>query len=376
MKIRKMRLRGEWRWVVDAGVKDGRRRRFLFRTPALARAKMKELERDQLRIGRAWADISAADRAVVVRVLEEMRGRGVTLAAVWLAYQRGDGRGKAATDISLVRAIEECVRFKREANCRPIYVESLESYLTQFARGRGELRVGEVTLPMIDEWLGAQPNASSRQTWRNRLSSFFAFCVRRGYAIENLVRRTETVKVDYDRPGVLSLRSARRLMRAAEAIDPELCPGLALKLFAGVRPQEAARLTWQQVHLDRREVLIEAAAAKKREVRIAQLPENAVRWLELAGEDERQGRPVLPRTNLRRRMAAVRARAGIQEWPHDVLRHTAASHWYELHGAVVTARQMGHSERVLFTHYRALVTRRAAEWFFKIKPRRTAAKRG
>lgn len=61
-------------------------------------------------------------------------------------------------------------------------------------------------------------------------------------------------------------------------------------------------------------------------------------------------------------------RASGVEWPHNVTRHSYVSHAVMLHGAKDVAMRAGHSEDMLFRHYRALVTRQQAEAYFAIRP--------
>jgi len=55
-------------------------------------------------------------------------------------------------------------------------------------------------------------------------------------------------------------------------------------------------------------------------------------------------------------------------WQQDGLRHTFVSNHYALHGEIETAQQAGHSEAMLHQHYRAIVTKTAAENFWALRP--------
>jgi hypothetical protein len=50
------------------------------------------------------------------------------------------------------------------------------------------------------------------------------------------------------------------------------------------------------------------------------------------------------------------------------MRHSYVSYHYAIHGAAATAREAGHSEQVLFQHYRALVTPEDARKFWELRP--------
>jgi hypothetical protein len=56
-------------------------------------------------------------------------------------------------------------------------------------------------------------------------------------------------------------------------------------------------------------------------------------------------------------------------WPHNVARHSFVSyHLAQFQAANKTALEAGHSEQMLFAHYRALVTPGAAAEFWSIVP--------
>jgi hypothetical protein len=62
-------------------------------------------------------------------------------------------------------------------------------------------------------------------------------------------------------------------------------------------------------------------------------------------------------------------RASGVPWPQNVTRHSFVSyHLAEHENAAKTALEAGHSEAILFRHYRALVTPQAAAEFWAIRP--------
>jgi site-specific recombinase XerD len=92
------------------------------------------------------------------------------------------------------------------------------------------------------------------------------------------------------------------------------------------------------------------------------LNDTCLAWLNLKGE-------IPVQKNRRRRLDKICERAGIKEWPHDVLRHTAASHLLVKHGARVASEILGHSETMLFRHYRELVAADEDASYWNILPK-------
>ncbi|HRZ38679.1 MAG TPA: tyrosine-type recombinase/integrase [Candidatus Paceibacterota bacterium] len=361
MKVRRTLRHGKTVWELDTGVIEGKRRRLFFRTEKAARLRLSEIESDFHAAGRRWTAASAASKANVIRILDEIQSQGLTLDRVWHAYRSGkvafEESGKRLAD-----AIEEVLEAKTAANRCPAYLTELRRYLRLFARGRESMDVGAFGVADIEAWFSERKEPpSSRVGNLGKLSALFDHCWRRGYIKENPCLRAQKPHVEIGVPKILSVDQCEGLMRAAEATDRRLLPELALGLFAGVRPNEIARLDWSRIDLERSLLTIDAAASKVRHRRLVNLHPTCVAWLRLGGD--------LPcALNRRRRMDALKAAASIRDWPHDVLRHTAASHLVALHGARTAAETLGHSETMLFKHYRELVTKREATLFWGILP--------
>jgi integrase len=123
----------------------------------------------------------------------------------------------------------------------------------------------------------------------------------------------------------------------------------------------------EAVLLDDRHVVVAGLHAKTRRRRIVDLTENAVAWLRL---DANRTGPVCPK-NFTARWERLRDKAKATPWPHDGLRHTFASmHYAEHQNESLLKAQLGHAGRedVLFSHYRALKTRKEAAEFWALRP--------
>lgn len=361
MKIRPTKRHGKRVWELDVGIVDGKRHRLFFKTDKAARLKSAEIKSDFDAAGRRWTNGSTTQKAKVIHILEEIHERGLTLQHVWDAYKSGKiAHHKSGKKIS--EAIEEVVAVKSAANLRPKYLAELRRYLRLFARGKESMDVGEFGVAEIEAWFaGRDESPTGRIGNLGKLSALFDLCWRRGYIKENPCLRVEKPHVEIGIPRILSIDQCKRLMEAASESDKNLIPELALGLFAGVRPNEVARLNWDKIDLKRNLLTIDAAASKVRHRRLVNLQPTCVAWLKLGGE--------LPSlVNRRRRMDALKDAAKIDDWPQDVLRHTAASHLVALRGARTAAESLGHSETMLFKHYRELVRPEETIQFWKILP--------
>lgn len=88
----------------------------------------------------------------------------------------------------------------------------------------------------------------------------------------------------------------------------------------------------------------------------------------------RNGKPIPFKGKLAKRepqkvMRKVRHVDGVN-YPHNEARHSCASyHLAKYQDPQFTANQLGHSVKVLHSHYKGLVTRAEGEEYFKIRPR-------
>lgn len=289
----------------------------------------------------------------------ELGDRGTLLDAVrsFLAQKPPNARKKISA------AIEECVAAKTRKNCRPAYLTQLRFVLSQFLRTRsGDVWCSDIAPRHIDGFLESKPWAqSSRVGMRNRLSAFFAFCVKQGYCATNPVDATEAIVVEKKLPTILTVEQAHRLLDTALVLVPTMVPFFALGMFCGIRPEELARLSNDNVKVKQGIVDIPPHVSKTRDRRIVEISENARAWLRASDEPLRFSRRY-------RRLAIELAHV---EWSADVLRHTFASYHIAMHqSADKTALELGHqgSTKMLFRHYKATVTKEDAEAFWKIEP--------
>jgi integrase len=360
MKIRPAIVNGEAAWCLDLGTVNGRRTRRFFPSRSAAAAALRIAVAERAEVGNRWAALPVRDRAEAAGIISEIREAGLTLAKVWAAYQAGNA-GKVISSMSLGKAISALLTAKRLARRREVYLANLEVHLRDFARGREGAEVASISLADLQAYLARAKSLASRQTRLNRISTLFSFAVRQGWLAANPCQQIERMVLEWQPPRILSVDECRALLLTTREHDARLVPHVALCLFAGVRPAEARRLSWADIDIDAGLLRIEAAASKVRQRRVVELPSACVAWLRLGGD--------LPAANVRHRLNAIAKRCGLLPWPRDGLRHSAASYWHALHGEVVTARNLGHSEAVLHRHYRALVTPAEAQTFFEIVPR-------
>lgn len=372
MKIRRTQLHGRRAWVAELGRINGRRRRKFYKTKEAAEAAVADAELQRKTAGDVWLSLSSGERLEAAQVITECRQRGVTLRDVWTEYLSAS-REAPAEVVTIADAVERYVEAKEANGNRPTYVSSLKGSLKAFTEGREEMPLHKVTLRDLEEHADKFLKPWSRRSAMHRVSSFLTYAVRRGWVAENLCRRMDEVRIDQAPPLILTPLQAARVMVATRRQYPDGLAYVSLALLAGVRPQEVQGVTWSDVNLDDGVVVISAAASKVALRRIVHLEPAALDWLKVA----KAVKSVLPvnEAMMRKLLPILTRTLRFNEWPVDLLRHTAASYLLaEKRDAGLVAMELGNSVGVLYRHYRELVTRKDAARFWAMRPRRILAK--
>jgi integrase len=158
----------------------------------------------------------------------------------------------------------------------------------------------------------------------------------------------------------------------AEGIDRRCAacaPAFALMAFGGLRPDEAAKIKWEDISLELRNVRISAAIAKKGLRRNVRINGTLAAWLETVPEDQRQGRVAPPRW--RYKAARVRREAGIcGREKQDALRHSFGTYTLATENDLAALKSdMGHAHMaVFFEHYHKAMTKRDALPYWQVLP--------
>ena len=260
--------------------------------------------------------------------------------------------------LTLAAVIARLIRSKRKANKRRVYVVSILYYLQRFAAGRRDMAIADFTTEHVEEWLNQFHGQHSCATWLNRISTLFSFALRRGYISKNPCAPIDRVSIDRKPPVIVTVEQSRELLRHCPL---ECKPYLVLALFAGIRPDEIARMDWHDVCFETGTVRIDG---KTRHHRIITLEPMALALLKPLRMERG---PVAPsKYVLRGWKRRCRALLG-GKWTADILRHSFASYMLAKIGDVgKVAALLGNSPAILLRHYNRPVTAPAAEAFFAL----------
>jgi integrase len=162
-------------------------------------------------------------------------------------------------------------------------------------------------------------------------------------------------------------------------------PCIAIGAFAGLRSAEIERLTWADIDLVGRHLVVRAGNAKTASRRIVPMTDNLAAWLkdyaERTGKVWRGTHDEFYEAQQDTASAtAVHADAdkGIAakkavEWKANGLRHSYASYRFgQIADAGRVAGELGNSAAVVHRHYRELVKPADAEKWFGVAPEKPA----
>jgi integrase len=225
----------------------------------------------------------------------------------------------------------------------------------------------EIGSSEIDEWLKARGKSlHTHLNYQTYLHNLFNFAIRRQYVASNPIDRMEKVTLDEKPAEILTVEQAARLLDTAEASGGMMTPFIAVGLFAGLRTREIAVLDWKDVDLAEKTITVHAVKTKTRSRRIVEISGNLGAWL--LPYSAKAG-AVAP-DHYRQKFEDTRRSAGIDPWPRNAMRHSAASYHLAAHrNESLTQAMLGHeSGKMLIQHYRELVKPKDAARYWLVTP--------
>lgn len=358
---------------VDMGKVNGKRvtKDFRHENQALKLKAKWDAEIEKKNLG-ALQDLAAMQKREVMLAIERLNQFGATVLQAADFYIKYAVIPKGA--ISIEDAVKLFLAAKRRANRRERYVKALEvNYLKPLQKAFPARVVSEITPEEMRGFIYARERAPKTvMNYLKSLDVFFHFLIREGYCSLNPLARIEKPMLGEGKAAFLSVENVTAMLQFALDQDRKAeCASMALVLFCGVRVEEVERLTWADVRLDSRRVVLEAAVAKKRKRRVNEISENAYEWLTRCHSTA----AIAPR-NYDNRLRSIRQQAGVT-YGQNSMRHSFASYHVALHeNAAKTAFMLGHPDaNLLYSTYRDLVSKEDAAKYWEIVPAEVAKRR-
>jgi len=364
---------GKIGYCVDAGSVNNKRPRRAFPTKAAAEEYAAQLQRARIKNGEMIFSLNNRQQLEAIRCFEKLKTSEATLTDAVDYYLRHNKPKNGKKLVSEVAT--EFVQIRRQGGYKARYVKALDASFGIFNEPFGKRFIHEISKTEIEDWLNNRTvskdsnekySAITKRNYLRDLGMLFKHATEEGYCAENPVKRIKKPKLVDKEVEIYKVSEATVLLSAAHHFDSALVPCIAIGLFAGLRRSEIEKLDWNEINLESRRIEVKAASAKTSQRRFVTISENLYKWLK--PHEKMEGSVVF--IGWSDRWEKLFKKTEITKRPKNGLRHSFGSyHLARFEDASKTAMQMGHeSNKMLYAHYRKLVTPEDAESYWNIIP--------
>jgi integrase len=229
----------------------------------------------------------------------------------------------------------------------------------------GQTAIDRITEDQILDFLNEHHSSSSSSFNRalRTIKPVFKYAHDRGWVQYDPTRGVH-LRDNRKRPEVLSTEEFNRVVELIQTDEyRELAAGIAILMFAGLRPSELMGnrdknpLDWDKVILKpegvhkKPYIHVPPESDKLKEGRLVHIEPNLMKWLESFSKTERTG-PICGFSTLGSKYNRLRKEAGLKG-KHDVFRHSFGTyHYHQYSDMGRTMKQMGHTNPKTFKdHY-------------------------
>lgn len=188
---------------------------------------------------------------------------------------------------------------------------------------------------------------------RTVLHSIFSCGIRHGWCSINPVDAIPRYRLKETKIEPLPWDDIVKLLQTARKKEHRSClPAVGLMLWAGVRPTELMRISWDDIDWQEKIINLRPQHTKTGGCRHITMHPVLIRWLKNIKNVKSLTGMICP-TNWAYKWKKLRQAADIKNWQQDVLRHTFASyHLKKWHNVDKLQEEMGHrSSQLLRTRY-------------------------
>ena len=367
-----------FRFMVNLYDEEGRRQRKYFQNRGDAE-KLRQLKIQEWLMPDSIVELSKEEKEAVRRA----RVAGLDLCSlINAAVAAAETNSQAAPDtVSQVESgwLQALNRAGRSDGHR----RTIQRVLRHAVALWGDIRVCEIAPVMVGAAMRANPraSASTQASYRRILHGFFGYAMDMGIRADNPAAKVKAPRsaAHADDTVILMPAQSRDLLAAVQEHAPILMPAVSIGMFAGLRSGEIQRLTWEDVKLDRGLIVVTSGKSKTGNRRmVSVLP--CLHALLAPHQPQDRKADVWPANGMRLWDRCIKAagwrghacwapvaRKENPPWPQNALRHSFVSyHVAAMQDAARTALEAGHSQEILFKHYRQLATEDEAAEFWTV----------
>lgn len=366
-------------WLVNipGSLSDtGRFRRRYFSTRDEAKMECQRLKEIQAGHKGLVADISRSSAEDAINARSLLKGYNITLSQVAAFYvSHNDKRAK----VPILRdAWSEAIIHR--ANHRPHTLSDLRSWSKALPSWFMDMNCYDVESDHIKKALDETTTGSTRwANGRRYISAVMGDLVKLKLLDLNPVKLM-LIKRNKESNDDVSIYTPKELQSLFDAcIDypmgekDRLCAEcnipFAFMAFAGIRPNEVTKLTWDNVSLELRNIRIGANIAKKMYRRNVRINDTLAAWIEAVPKEKRTGKLIPGRWRFKAAIVRTKAEIDGQE-KQDALRHSFGTYTLAVENDLDALKaDMGHgTTAVFFDHYHKAVTKAEALPYWQVLP--------
>jgi len=352
-------------WLADFQ-RGGRRERKAFKDLEQAKTWAEAKKIEVINKGVETLNLSDRIRSQALEAARRLEGTGISIITCVEDYLR---RHPSTAGETINQTCEKYLAAMRKEGRRHLAIYDKEIKFKILCDAMGNTPTSAVDATDIDQWAeargGSKVTINAYASIAHSLLRFY----KRGGKLKARGNSDEKPPVTWD------VKTVQKIMAKAEEHAPDTVAALAVLFFAGLRPHEMLRLTWNQIDMDAGIIRLTGEDTKTRTMRNVELSDNLRLWL----TNYRGSGNVAPSpARYRDQREAVMKKCGLKEWPVDVARHTFATmHYNAYQNAAATMAQLGHfsNPQMFLRHYKGVpVTAADAAAFWKIKPAKAGEK--
>ena len=279
-------------------------------------------------------------------------GRGKVKRALKCLTAGDEALRQQERTVSFEKAVEAALEARKDRRTRTVY--DFRYFTRRFMKRCKGLATRRVRSIRPQECAGyieqAFDTPRQRQKARLILSGVFGTAVKRGWCDANPVARVEAPRVVEKQVPILTPQEIEQITTTAETYQVGSCAAaVGMMLYAGIRPHEVARLSWEQVDLRERAIYILPRHSKTGGARRVTIHKPLLRILR---EHWRENGEMICPANWLYHWRELRRAAGwgspAHRWPQDALRHTFASyHLSHFRSYAELQLEIGHRDATL-----------------------------
>lgn len=342
-------------YKIDYGQEAIGKRRRTFRTPDDAKGDITRYKIALKKYQNEGVKLSAEQGKDASMALDLLEGFDADLVKVAKYYVKN--HAKADPDKTIGHLIDLYLAEKQEqveiGDIRPRSYTDIKGRVKLLRDNFGDRDVRDVDTDDLRKLL-KQFKRQNRANYKRHISMFFIWAIREKFIHENPAKKLKYVKLKNKSPEIYTPEKTRNIMNVCREPDTprgtEMIPYFALAFFGGVRPDEILRLDWSDILFDENTIRIRESVSKTDDDRTFTMPDNLREWLLTC--PNRTGKVFPYSESSRQRWRSEICKIATVQHLQDGARHSMATYYYELNGLEETIDLLGHSDKVLFRHYK------------------------